>query len=157
TDDPPGGDFLAREVLAALPADQRRVLRRAAYLDPVVPELCDSGRSGHAARLLPRLVESGLLTSDTSDRSGYAVLPLVAVAVRRALPLPARQVTELLTRAAGWYAARDLPAAALRCHRLTGAGAEVTRLLRRDGERLVAAGSAPAVIAAIQALPGAAR
>lgn len=156
-DDPPGGDYLAREVLAALPADQRRVLRRAAYLDPVDPELCDSGRGGQATRLLPRLAESGLLTPDTSHRAGYVVLPLVAMAVRRALPLPARQVTELLTRAAGWYSARDRPAAALRCYRLIGAHAELTRLLRRDGERLVVAGAAPAVITAVEALPGTSR
>ena len=99
-------DYLASEVLAGLPADQRTFLLRTSILNKLTPPLCSavSGRSD-AAALLDQLERAGVFVSalDTG-RQWFRYHRLFGELLRHELTLAEpTHITELHRRAAAWF------------------------------------------------------
>ncbi|WP_217912687.1 LuxR C-terminal-related transcriptional regulator [Miltoncostaea marina] len=101
-------DYLAEEVLGALPADRRAFLLRTSVLERLTAPLCDAvtGTAG-AAGTLAELEASNLFLVPLDSRRGwYRYHHLFRELLRHELALTApAEVAELHRRAAGWHLA----------------------------------------------------
>lgn len=135
--DTPVASYVADEILGALPADVRRLVRDVADLSPLSAELCQAlghRRASGAVRLLAR---TGVLEGGQSDR----IVPLVAaVAARR--DRGAAVDRRRARTAAAWYAKHGPPVAAARAHLQAGEQGAAARVLVTAGAEMVAAGGA---------------
>ena len=150
---PPGAaphSFVHDVVLPALPRAARRLVGDLAQFDDDTPvseelaELIDPREGRRALRLLSAV---GLLQPSPSGR----LVPLVAAVLREAAPPTRRR--RLLSAAAGWYAGQDRPVEAVRAAATAGDPARCAELVTRYGARLLGAGAADTVIAAVRTLP----
>ena len=155
----PGGalfGYLAREVLAQEAPGVRELVRVAAPLERVHPELCAALGVEGAPDALGSLARRGLFAE--SDPEGwFAPTGLMRDVALASLPLADDDLRELHARAARWYAAHGEPALALRSLRAIGDDAATARLLADHGAALLREGSVEAVVEAGDATPAAQR
>ncbi|MFF0154438.1 BTAD domain-containing putative transcriptional regulator [Micromonospora sp. NPDC005203] len=149
--------YLVREVFAELPPEVHRLLRDAAHLDLVHPELSRFLGHRHGGHRLDQLTRGGILVPVPGGGPAYRMVPVVASAARRRFPLDPTAARRLHGRAAAWYAEHGYLVPALRSYRKSG-GLDATALILADhGAELLASGGAEAVVDAFQALPEHAR
>jgi DNA-binding SARP family transcriptional activator/tetratricopeptide (TPR) repeat protein len=146
----PGGplaEYLAGEVVAALPATAVRLLRQVADLAPVSGELgraLGHRRADEAVRLLTR---TGLVV-------GERVVPVLAEVVRRGgRPVPRATAARTLAAAAAFFDVNGPPIAAARAFQRAGDHARCARVLDDHGDALLATGHPAAVVELVDALP----
>ncbi|CCH20599.1 BTAD domain-containing putative transcriptional regulator [Micromonospora lupini] len=149
--------YLVREVFAELPPEAHRLLRDAAHLDPLHPELCRLLGHRHGGHWLDHLARAGILVATAAGGHAYRMVPIVADVARRRLPLVPAAQRRLHARAAAWYAERGLLVPALASYEKSGVVAATARILADHGAQLLASGDAEAVVAAFQSLPEHAR
>ncbi|WFE52398.1 BTAD domain-containing putative transcriptional regulator [Micromonospora sp. WMMD1155] len=149
--------YLMREVFAELPPEVHPLLRDAAHLDLVHPDLADVLGHRHGVRRLDQLARAGILVPATEVGHTYRMVPVVATVARRHLPLDPAAAECLHTRAATWYAEHGYLVPALRSYRTSGAAEAAAPILAGHGAELIASGGAEAVVDAYQALPEHAR
>ncbi|WBC06914.1 LuxR C-terminal-related transcriptional regulator [Micromonospora sp. WMMA1947] len=131
-DQPDVAAYLRDEVLAPLEPATRDVLRRVAVAVAVHADLAAAltGRPDAGHLLAEAARQGGFLHRDGGSPQWYRPHPLLADVLRDELDrLPVDEVRELHRRAAGWYAAHDRPADALRHALLAGEWADATELL----------------------------
>ncbi|MFI7216939.1 LuxR C-terminal-related transcriptional regulator [Micromonospora maritima] len=122
-DQPDVAAYLRDEVLAPLDPAARDVLRRCAVAVAVRADLAVAltGRADAGHLLAATAREGGFVQRDGGEPPWYRPHPLLADLLREELErLSAEEVRELHRRAAGWCAAHDRPAEALR-HALAAA------------------------------------
>ncbi|MEU1844492.1 LuxR C-terminal-related transcriptional regulator [Micromonospora sediminicola] len=122
-DQPDVAAYLRDEVLTPLDPAARDVLRRCAVTVAVRADLAAAltGRADAGHLLAEAAREGGFVQRDGGEPPWYRPHPLLADLLRDELDrLPAEEVRELHRRAAGWCAAHDRPAEALR-HALAAA------------------------------------
>ncbi|MBQ1023838.1 tetratricopeptide repeat protein [Micromonospora sp. C95] len=146
--------YLMREVLAGLPAEADRLLRDAAHLDPVLPDLCRHLGHRRACHLLTWLTRAGIVAPAAVGGQEYRVVPVVADVVRRCLPLTVARRTQLYARSATWYADGGHLVPALRSYGRCGAVEATVRLLAEHGATMLASGGAATIDEACRSLPG---
>jgi ATP/maltotriose-dependent transcriptional regulator MalT len=150
--------YLAEEVIAATPADERRVLARAARFDRFSGPLLEAAGVDGAARILDGLARRGVFVQPLAgDPGAYTLHGLVREYARAHLRLEDADVRELHRRAAAWLEGRDRPDDAL-AQLLLAADPEATAaFLDRHAPTLVLAGSTRLVTDAAATLPDALR
>ncbi|MEU8181573.1 BTAD domain-containing putative transcriptional regulator [Micromonospora sp. NPDC049047] len=158
-DDPgtPLESYLAREVFAQLSPEVHRLLRDAAHLDPIHPELSRLLGHRHAGHRLDQLTRCGILVPVPGGGSAYRMVPVVASVARRRFPLGPAATRRLHARAAAWYAEHGHLVPALRSYQKSGVPDATAPILADHGAELLAAGGAEAVVDACQSLPEHAR
>ncbi|WP_167393622.1 tetratricopeptide repeat protein [Micromonospora chokoriensis] len=149
--------YLVREVFAELPPEVHRLLRDAAHLDPIHPDLAGVLGHRHGGRQVDHLARAGILVPVTAGGHTYRMVPVVAGVARRRLPLGAAATQHLHARAAAWYAEHGHLVPALRSYGRSGVAEAAAPVLDGHGAELIASGGAEAVVDAYQALPEHAR
>ena len=155
----PGGalfGYLAREVLAQEAPGVRELVRVAAPLERVHPELCAALGVEGAPDALGSLARRGLFAESDPD-GWFAPTGLMRDVALASLPLADEDLRDLHARAAGWYAEHGEPALALRSLRAIGDDAAIARLLAGHGAALLREGAVDAVVEAGDAMPAARR
>jgi LuxR family maltose regulon positive regulatory protein len=110
------GDYLAAEVLAQLPSEVRRFLRRTAVLERLSAPLCNATLArADSAALLARIEHEQLFLIPLDEhRQWYRYHHLFADVLRRDLEQTEPALTpDLRRRAADWFAAHALPVEAV--------------------------------------------
>jgi DNA-binding SARP family transcriptional activator/tetratricopeptide (TPR) repeat protein len=157
----PGGalfGYLAREVLAQEAPAARELVRLTAPLERVRPELCATLGIDAAADALASLARRGLFAEGLGPSGEwFAPTALTRDVALGSLPIPPAELRGLHEAAAGWYAANDEPALALRSLRATGDDAAIAALLAEHGRSLLGHGAVEAVVEAGDALTDAHR
>ncbi|HMI71997.1 MAG TPA: tetratricopeptide repeat protein, partial [Solirubrobacteraceae bacterium] len=152
----PGGalfGYLAREVLAQEAPGVRELVRLTAPLERVHPELCAALGIEAAPDALASLAHRGLFAEHLGPAGEwFAPTALTRDVALASLVIPAGELRELHERAAGWYAANDEPALALRSLRAIGDDAAIGALLVEHGPSLLREGAVEAVVEAGDAL-----
>ncbi|WP_431937278.1 LuxR C-terminal-related transcriptional regulator [Micromonospora sp. RP3T] len=131
-DQPDIAAYLRDEVLAPLDPAVCDVLRRSAVAVAVRADLAVAvtGRADAGRLLAEAAREGGFVQQDGGSPPWYRPHPLLADLLRDELArLPAGELGELHRRAAGWFAAHDRPAEALRHALAAGEWADATELL----------------------------
>jgi LuxR family maltose regulon positive regulatory protein len=148
-------EYLSHEVLAALDADERSFLLRAAVLGRFTPELCDGvlGRSDSAA-MLAELERSNMFVLRLERREWFRVHSLFAqfAAARLAAVEPGAAV-EVHRRAAGWLGARGLLVEAIEHAAAAGDHEVVAELLSEYHLALIRNGRAGMLLRWVRMLP----
>ncbi|MFI2712952.1 LuxR C-terminal-related transcriptional regulator [Micromonospora sp. NPDC018662] len=131
-DQPDVAAYLRDEVLAPLDPAARDVLRRGAVAVAVCADLAVAvtGRPDAGRLLAEAAREGGFVQQDGGSPPWYRPHPLLADLLRDEVArLPADELVELHRRAAGWFAAHDRPAEALRHALAAGEWTDATGLL----------------------------
>ncbi|WFE41683.1 LuxR C-terminal-related transcriptional regulator [Micromonospora sp. WMMD998] len=131
-DQPDVAAYLRGEVLAPLDPAARDVLRLGAVAVALHADLAVTvtGRADAGRLLAEAARDGGFVQSDGGSPPWYRPHPLLADLLRDELSrLPADELRELHRRAAGWFAAHDRPAEALRHALAAGEWADATDLL----------------------------
>ncbi|MGC4889243.1 LuxR C-terminal-related transcriptional regulator [Micromonospora sp. DT227] len=131
-DQPDIAAYLRDEVLAPLDPAACDVLRRSAVAVAVRADLAAAvtGRADAGRLLAEAAREGGFVQQDGGSPPWYRPHPLLADLLRDELArLPVGELGELHRRAAGWFAAHDRPAEALRHALAAGEWADATELL----------------------------
>lgn len=131
-DQPDIAAYLRDEVLAPLDPAVCDVLRRSAVAVAVRADLAAAvtGRADAGRLLAEAAREGGFVQQDGGSPPWYRPHPLLADLLRDELArLPVGELGELHRRAAGWFAAHDRPAEALRHALAAGEWADATELL----------------------------
>jgi ATP/maltotriose-dependent transcriptional regulator MalT/DNA-binding SARP family transcriptional activator len=153
----PGGalfGYLAREVLAGEPPAVRELVRRAAPLERVHPELCAALGVDGAAEALASLARRGLFAERPEPHPDwFAPTALTREVALASLALGPAELDALHRRAAEWYAAHGELALALQSLRALGDDPAIARLLVEHGPALLREGAVEEVVAAGDALP----
>ena len=148
-------EYLSHEVLAALDADERSFLLRAAVLGRFTAELCDGvlGRSDSAA-MLAELERSNMFVLRLERWEWFRVHSLFAqfAAARLAAVEPGAAV-EIHRRAAGWLRARGLVVEAIEHAAAAGDHEVVAELLSDYHLALIRNGSAGTLLRWVRTLP----
>ena len=147
-------EYLAGEVFEREQREVRDLIRAAAALESISPQLCADLGLEHAEPALGRLARRGLLvTSDPNEPGWFALTQLGRDLIRVHYPLATVEERNLRARAATWLNASGRAEAALRLFRASGDLAGLSRLLAERGEALIAGGAVEAVIEAGEFLP----
>jgi ATP/maltotriose-dependent transcriptional regulator MalT/DNA-binding winged helix-turn-helix (wHTH) protein len=142
-------EYLAREGFDREAPEVRELIRRAAELDAVSPDLCAALGMAAEAGSLSTLSRRGLFFApDPHEPGWFAVTPLARDFVRSHHPLASDEQRSLRTRAAAWLEQGGRAEAALQLLTVAGAESELARMLRQRGESLLRAGGVGSVIAA---------
>ncbi|MEH0928426.1 BTAD domain-containing putative transcriptional regulator [Micromonospora sp. CPCC 205558] len=150
--------YLVREVFAELPLEVHRLLRDAAHLDPIHPDLSRFLGHRHSAHRLDQLARGGILVPvPGGGPPAYRMVPVVAGVARRRFPLGSAAAQRLHATAAAWYAEHGYLAPALRSYGKSGVADATALILAEHGAQLLASGGTEAVIDAVQSLPEHAR
>ncbi|MFG1838065.1 BTAD domain-containing putative transcriptional regulator [Micromonospora sp. NPDC049175] len=144
--------YLVREVFAELPPEVHRLLRDAACLDPIHPELTRFLGHRHGGHRLDQLARCGILVPVPGSGSAYRMVPVVASVARRRFPLGPAAARRLHARAAAWYAEHGHLVPALDSYGKSGVRDATAPILAGHGAELLASGGAEAVVDAFQAL-----
>ncbi|MEU7572836.1 LuxR C-terminal-related transcriptional regulator [Micromonospora sp. NPDC049240] len=131
-DQPDIAAYLRDEVLAPLDPAVCDVLRRSAVAVAVRADLAAAvtGRADAGRLLAEAAREGGFVQQDGGSPPWYRPHPLLADLLRDELArLPVGELGELHRRAAGWFAAHDRPAEALRHALAAGEWTDATELL----------------------------
>jgi DNA-binding SARP family transcriptional activator len=142
------------EVLAALPAPARRLLRDVAGLGPVTVDLCRALGHRRPGETLGLLARSGWLAGEAPR---WRLLPLVRKIVEQRWPREPAEDRRVGAVAAEWYATNGLPRDAILAYRRAGDPVSCARLLAGHGPAWVIAGGARAVAEVVAWLPEDAR
>ena len=148
-------EYLSHEVLAALDADRRSFLLRAAVLGSFTAELCDAalGRSDSAA-VLRGLEESNLFVLSLERREWFRVHALFAeFATARLARVEPTEPHEIHRRAAGWLRSRGLVVEAVEHAAAAGDHEVVADLLASDHLALIRNGRAGTILRWARTLP----
>lgn len=144
---------LAGTIYRNEPPEAKRLLAVVALFDEVTVALLE-GLGIDAAEPVSALLRRGLFLEPGSSGSGWFRLHAIAGdAVARHGPLPEAEACRLRVAAAKWFAANNLPYAALRALGDAGQHADVAELLVRSGQQLMNHGHADAVVLAVASLP----
>jgi len=153
----PGGalfGYLAREVLAREAPTVRELVRLAAPLERVHPDLCAALGVDGAGEALGSLARRGLFAErHAAQADWFAPTALTREVALATLALAPAERDELHRRAAGWYLANGEPALALRSLRAVGDDGAIAALLVAHGAVLLREGDVEAVVGAGDALP----
>jgi LuxR family maltose regulon positive regulatory protein len=148
-------EYLSHEVLAALDADRRAFLLRAAVLGSFTAELCDAvlDRSDSAA-MLAELEESNLFVLGLERREWFRVHALFAefASARLALVEPA-EPQAIHRRAAAWLRARGLDVEAIEHAAAAGDHEVVAELLSTGHLALIRNGRSATILRWARTLP----
>lgn len=151
----PGGslyEYLVREALGSLAADDRQWLEMATVLPRVSGHQAGAFAIAGGAATLDRLVRGGQYLQPVGDGASYRLTPLMReYAIRELLPAPER-ANRLRRTAAAWFEAQGDDLDALECLAAIADADGARALLRRRGPALIANGAAAAVIDAIDRL-----
>lgn len=144
---------LAQEVVEAEPEPNRRFARLVAPFDAFSAELAKALGCDDAADRIAELASRGILVRLAVEGGEYYAFPrLLREFVRYALPMTADERSTTVRAALLWFEAHGQPEAAVRCALDQGDLAEVARLLRAHGRRLVEAGRDRRVLDALAQL-----
>jgi DNA-binding SARP family transcriptional activator/tetratricopeptide (TPR) repeat protein len=150
-------EFVTEEVLAGLPAEAVRLMRRVGDLAPVTVGLCRALGQRRPDETVALLIRSGLLT-----RAGPAapvpggpapvdrVVPVIAEILRHGVR---RTKSATATTAARWFDENGPAVAAARAYVLAGAPDDAARVLETHGEAILSAGQAETIVALVNLLP----
>lgn len=148
--------YLTEEVLARQPADVQEFLLQTSILAQLSGDLCDAvtGRSDSAS-LLERLLAANLFLIPQDDEGRWyryhrLFAELLQGQLRRGSP---ERMAELHRRASRWYAAHDLPAAAIDHALAAGDHSQVVALLEAHAWALLNRGYARKLEEWLGALP----
>ncbi|WP_144126683.1 BTAD domain-containing putative transcriptional regulator [Catellatospora sichuanensis] len=145
-------EYVRTEVLAGLPEAARQLLADVGDRTPVTAGLCAALGHPDAAALLDLLRRTGLLVRGPAvpglPDDGHVVPVLAQVAAN-----PDEADGARARVAAAWYDRHGPPGAAAREHLRAGDHAGAARVLRRHGDRIIAAGQAGLVTALVAVLP----
>lgn len=155
-------DYLAEEVLARQPAEQRDFLLRTAILDQLCGELCAATLDwpapegpGRARDMLSRLEQAGLfLLPLDEERRWYRYHQLFAEFARvRLAETTSGEAEALHTRAAGWYAGQGYVPEAV-AHALAGNDLnQAVALIETQARPLLLRSEVATVLAWLEELP----
>ncbi len=148
-------EYLSHEVLAALDADRRSFLLRAAVLGSFTAELCDAalGRSDSAS-VLRGLEDSNLFVLSLERREWFRVHALFAeFATARLARVEPTEPQEIHRRAAGWLRSRGLVVEAVEHAAAAGDHEVVADLLANDHLALIRNGRAGTILRWARTLP----
>ncbi len=151
----PGGalfGYLAREVLDRETPAVRELVRHAAPLERVHPDLCAALGLQGSADALHSLARRGLF-SQAPHSGWFAPAPLTRDVALVSLTLAPAERDDLHRRAAAWYAANGEAALALGSLRAIDDDPAIAALLLEHGAALLREGAVEAVVAAGDALP----
>lgn len=152
--DGPLYDYVAHEVFEREPADVQALIRAAAELGEVTPELCAELGLTAPGGVLRGLARRGLFVEARDPGSGwFRLMPLAREFVRRSHRPNASELACLHGRAAVWRERHGAPGAAIDSMRAIGDDAGVARLLREQGPAMLAAGQVDVVAEAARWLP----
>ncbi len=150
--------YVAEEVLEREPGDVVELLRRAAWLERVSPALCVAVGLPNAPQVVASLVSRGfLLPVESREETWFSLHALLREFLRDRRPLHIRELRTLYRRAARWFEDNGYLEDALQTAGQSGDSAELGRILRDHGARLLAGGAIEAVLEAAATLPPAAR
>ncbi|MGH3452031.1 MAG: hypothetical protein ACRDQW_15200, partial [Haloechinothrix sp.] len=148
---------LAGRIYQREPPESKRLLAIVALFDEVTVDLLEA-IGIQAAEPIAAMVRRGLFLEPGASGDGwYRLHSIAGEAVGRQAPLREHEATQLRVAAATWFAARNLPHAALRALMTAEQHGEVLALLARTGPHLIAHGRADDVVDAIASLPGSMR
>jgi DNA-binding SARP family transcriptional activator len=148
----PLAEYVRTEVLDPLPAAARRLLGDAARLGPVCADLAADLGHRRPEATLGDLARLGLLDPPNPGNDWYRVVPVLAAVIRAGAPRAGRR-GQVLARGADWHHRCGRPADALRLRLAVGDLEGCRAVLAEHGARLVAAGAAADVVAALRVLP----
>ena len=150
--------YLAEEVIAATPPDERAALARAARFDRFSGQLLEAAGVDGATRILDGLARRGLFLQPLAGDPGWYVLHgLIREYARANLALDPAETGRLHLRAAAWMEAQDRLDDALAQLVLAGDAETLAAFLDRHAQAMVLAGSTRLVTDAAAALPDATR
>ena len=148
-------EYLSHEVLAALDADHRAFLLRAAVLGNFTAELCDVVlRRSDSAAVLSDLEESNLFVSSLERREWFRVHALFAEFATARLALVQPTEPQMIhRRAAGWLRSRGLVVEAITHAAAAGDHEVVAEMLSVDHLALIRNGRSGTVLRWARTLP----
>ncbi len=149
-------DYLAGDVLASLPDDQRRFLLQTSILDRLCGALCDAVTAdAHGQEMLERLERENIFLAPLdNDREWFRYHQLFAEFLQAELHRRnPDEVTILHRRATEWYLARDLPEQAFDHAVECGDLALVVQLFERYFASMVVGGQINVVRRWLNAIP----
>lgn len=149
----PAAEYLAAEVLGALSPAGRRLLAGVIHLGSISVELAAELDHPRPERGVGELARVGILHSVDPGHVWYRTVPIVAAVGRAVLKRSDGRPSRSLAVAADWHRRNHRPAEALRLRLAAGDLAECASILAGYGQKLLAGGAAPDLVAAVRALP----
>ncbi|HEX4678104.1 MAG TPA: BTAD domain-containing putative transcriptional regulator [Gaiellaceae bacterium] len=144
-------DYLAEQVFAQERTSVQELLRVAALLDRVTPEICDALGVPEAAATVNDLVRRGLFLERHGD--SLSLHTLVREFVLRAWPWPVEEARSVRARAAQWLEGHGRIEEALATLAGIAEHDELARLLAHHGESLLATGAVDTVSRLAELIP----
>jgi DNA-binding SARP family transcriptional activator len=149
----PLADFVLTEVLAEQAAAARRLLTDAVHLGSITADLAAELGHRRPRPAIAELARLGIVSPLAPGHASFRPVPLLAAIIGSTRPRPDAERRHRLLIAADWCHRARQTADELRMRVAAGDHDGCARLLTEHGSRLVAAGAAPDVLAAIAALP----